>query len=221
MADLGTATIQCTLGAGYIDTSEAERLEGEIAGKNAEIAALEAKIVELNGKIETSKADVLADFKSVIDGTAVNPELPEGLTTIRMYKFYYAENLAMTKLPGTISVIEQHAFDGCRKLALTELPAALTRLGEGCFEYCFNNDNCAKELEMPAGLKRIDDSAFFMGMKLQRITFKGTPDSVSSLAFRNAGITAINVPWAEGEVSGAPWGATKATINYNYTGGEA
>lgn len=37
MADLGTATIQCTLGAGYIDTSEAERLEGEIAGKDAEL----------------------------------------------------------------------------------------------------------------------------------------------------------------------------------------
>jgi hypothetical protein len=26
------------------------------------------------------------------------------------------------------------------------------------------------------------------------------------------------VPWAEGAVANAPWGATNATINYNYTG---
>jgi hypothetical protein len=31
-------------------------------------------------------------------------------------------------------------------------------------------------------------------------------------------LTTINAPWAEGAVSGAPWGATNATINYNYTG---
>ena len=31
-------------------------------------------------------------------------------------------------------------------------------------------------------------------------------------------LTTINVPWSEGEVAGAPWGATGATINYNYTG---
>jgi hypothetical protein len=33
-----------------------------------------------------------------------------------------------------------------------------------------------------------------------------------------ANITTINVPWAEGAVENAPWGATNATINYNYTG---
>ena len=28
----------------------------------------------------------------------------------------------------------------------------------------------------------------------------------------------INVPWVSGAVANAPWGATNATINYNYTG---
>ena len=32
-------------------------------------------------------------------------------------------------------------------------------------------------------------------------------------------LTEINVPWSEGQVEGAPWGARKATINYNYVGG--
>ena len=47
MADLGTATIRCTLGAGYIDTSKADLLEGEIAVKDAELVALEAKVAQL------------------------------------------------------------------------------------------------------------------------------------------------------------------------------
>lgn len=35
-------------------------------------------------------------------------------------------------------------------------------------------------------------------------------------AFSNSSVEVINVTWSEGEVAGAPWGATDATINYNY-----
>ena len=31
-------------------------------------------------------------------------------------------------------------------------------------------------------------------------------------------IEAINVPWAEGEVAGAPWGSKSSKINYNHKG---
>lgn len=195
MADLGTATIQCTLGAGYIDTSEAERLEGEIAGKDKEIAALEAKIVELNGKIETAKADVLADFASVIDRTIVNLELPEGLT-----------------------VIGDSAFEYCRKLTHLQLHPGLTKIAsKGCAD-CYT----LEIMELPATLETIQEYAFFNDYALATVTFNGKPASLGATAFKNCwNLTIINVPWAEGEVSGAPWGATNATINYNYTGGEA
>ena len=33
-------------------------------------------------------------------------------------------------------------------------------------------------------------------------------------------LTTINVPWSEGEVANAPWGATNAVINYDYKGDE-
>jgi hypothetical protein len=62
--------------------------------------------------------------------------------------------------------------------------------------------------------------AFYKDTGLTDITFKGTPMSIDSNAFAScSNLLTINVPWAEGEVSGAPWGATNATINYNYTGG--
>ena len=41
----------------------------------------------------------------------------------------------------------------------------------------------------------------------------------AKILFGCTNLTTINVPWAEGAVAGAPWGATNATINYNYTGG--
>lgn len=47
------------------------------------------------------------------------------------------------------------------------------------------------------------------------------PDSVTSIdntAFREMPDLTINCGFAEGAVSGAPWGATNATINYNYAG---
>ena len=54
---------------------------------------------------------------------------------------------------------------------------------------------------------------------MKTVTFKGKP-TISDSAFLNCGnLTTINVPWAEGEVANAPWGATNATINYNYTEG--
>lgn len=44
--------------------------------------------------------------------------------------------------------------------------------------------------------------------------------SIDSGAFSGCtNLTSIKVPWAEGAVANAPWGATNAAITYNYTGG--
>ena len=51
------------------------------------------------------------------------------------------------------------------------------------------------------------------------MTIKLTSDmtSIPKNAFMNCtALTDIYVPWSEGEVAHAPWGATNATINYNY-----
>lgn len=50
---------------------------------------------------------------------------------------------------------------------------------------------------LSSGITNIGDSAF---------------SGCTSLA-----LTTINVPWADGAVANAPWGATNATITYGYT----
>ena len=82
----------------------------------------------------------------------------------------------------------------------------------------YNNKN-AKTVTFPNGITFIDNNITSIS-SVETITFKGKPYEISSFAFESSfSLTTINVPFSEGEVSGAPWGATSATINYNYTGG--
>lgn len=116
-----------------------------------------------------------------------------GYTNIRNRLFYGCSKLALTSLPSGITTIGNYAFTNCSNLALTSLPSGVTTIGSQAFYRCSN---------------------------LVSITFEGKPTSVGSNSFSGCPkLTTINVPWAEGEVANAPWGATNATINYNYTGG--
>lgn len=86
----------------------------------------------------------------------------------------------------------------------------------------FAASNSLKVATLPSFITRIFGDIFSGCGNLKVVTLKGKPDYISNYAFRNSyndAITTINVPWAEGEVQGAPWGATNATINYNYTEG--
>lgn len=70
------------------------------------------------------------------------------------------------------------------------------------------------------GYTKIRDYAFYNCSALESITFEGTPTTINGNAFTGCtNLLTINVPWAEGAVANAPWGATNATINYNYTVG--
>lgn len=131
-------------------------------------------------------------FKNAIERKGNPINLPSDLTKIGDYAFFNYKNLVLTSLPEGITSIGAHAFNGCTNLALTSLPAGITSIGSEAFYSC---------------------------TRLTTLTFKGTPTTISSTAFRFCfNLTTINVPWSEGAVANAPWGATKATINYDYVG---
>ena len=141
--------------------------------------------------------------------------LPTGLTSIGQNAFVNCTRLALTSLPEGLTSIAVWAFGGCTNLALTSLPTGLTSIGQNAFLGCTN----LALTSLPAGVTSIGDSAFYNCTSLTSITFKGTPTSIASNAFGGCtNLTDIKVPWSKGAVANAPWGATNATITYNYTG---
>ena len=142
-------------------------------------------------------------------------EIPDNIGYIGDIAFQNCTNLALTSLPEGLMSIELGAFDGCTNLALTSLPDGLTSIGHSAFQRCTS----LALTSLPAGLTSISYEAFKNCTSLTSITFKGTPSSIMSSAFSGCiNLTDIKVPWAEGAVANAPWGATNATITYNYVG---
>ena len=122
-------------------------------------------------------------------------------------------SVIITSLPEGLTSIGDSAFSSCSNLALTYLPEGITSIGNSAFSSCSN----LALTSLPEGITSIGNNAFFNCSKLTSLTFEGKPDSIDQKAFYYCNnLTTINVPWAEGAVAGAPWGATNATINYNY-----
>ena len=169
------------------------------------------------------------------DGNLIEAKV-YGYTKIRKNAFYFCDKLSTVNFPPELKSIGSSSFYGCAitndslpdgitdigghafyssKVTLSRLPNALTKIGAYAFGYCYN----LSMTTLPAQLRTIEDAAFVY-CKFKSMTFMGTPESIASNAFVYCtNLTTINVPWAEGAVANAPWGATNATINYNYTEG--
>ena len=148
--------------------------------------------------------------------------LPPNLTTIASGAFYGCTNLALTSLPSGITSIEATAFRECTHLAFTALPTGVTTLGTSAFYLAKNN-----ALTTITGTgATINGTAFSSCWRPSSqtgydgqphsITFLGVPTSIAATAFStNEMLTDIYVPWSQGDVANAPWGAPNATVHYN------
>ena len=180
-------------------------------------------------------------FKSIIEQTATSPVLPDNLTYIGPYTFYRQNNLISPVLPSGIQAIDSYAFAGCYNLTFTSthgLPPSLLYIGKYAFDQCMQLNflgfpNALSEISegafrecqalsisfLPMNLKNIGNYAFQNCMSLTEIQFRSKPNFISPTAFVGCtNLTEIYVPWSENAVANAPWGATNATIHYNYMG---
>lgn len=193
----------------------------------AEYLIEEEKLTELADILREKYPTVAEVCKLVTDRASFNVDaLPESVTEIGPYAFYGCESLALTELPESVTDIGHAAFQNCKNLALTKLPDGLLRIGTiaaygSTSGYQFYNCENLAITEIPASVIGIYGNFAFSNCKgLTTITFNGTPESIDSTVFNGCtNLLTINVPWAEGEVANAPWSATNATINYNYTEG--
>jgi hypothetical protein len=139
-------------------------------------------------------------------------ELTVNVDRVRDFAFAEAFNLKAIILPNATE-IGVMALANCTILESIEMPN-VEYIGEAAFMFSFG----AISLKIPSSVKVIDIEAF-SDCGIAEVTFEGTPESIASNTFQGCqNLETINVPWSFGEVDEAPWGATSATINYNYKG---
>lgn len=95
---------------------------------------------------------------------------------------------------SNITTIGASAFDGCTALSSVPNIPNVNTIGNFAFRGCTS----LTEVKLPSTITSINGGAFTGCTNIQH----------------------IYCPWAEGTVANAPWGATKATIHYNYVEGE-
>lgn len=122
-------------------------------------------------------------------------DIPNGIWTIGNEAFCDCTNLTMTELPAGLMSIGGYAFANCPNITMSYLPPSMTTIFAGAFK------NCTGLTTMTFASKVTS-----IGSEMPSNVFEGCTN-----------LTTINVPWAEGAIANAPWGATNATINYNYT----
>ena len=208
----GTGSYEIPTGNQYYGLRNLTIYKGDRAEANS-VAGITADMIAEGGLAEVNlpNATTIKQYAFYSDKALVNISMPK-VTDIRNAAFAECSNLAITSLPSELTVLGSGCFTKCKELQLTELPDTLTVIDASVFSSCSK----LAITEIPASVRTIGAGAFSF-CTFPSITFKGKPISMYGAFQNNSNIKIINVPWAEGAVADAPWGATNAVVTYNYT----
>ena len=136
-------------------------------------------------------------------------------TKMREYQCTELFNLRDVILNPSWVTLESYSFQRCVSLKNINLENITT----------FNRNSMEETMALEqvifsANLLAINQRAFYRSGITSAIFLNATDNlpTIANDAFHQASqLKDIYVPWAEGEVANAPWGATNATIHYNTT----
>jgi hypothetical protein len=122
--------------------------------------------------------------------------------------FYYCTSLTEVKFPAGLTTIGRDAFNKCTSLSNLELPSGVTTIGDNAF-----NGTAFTKFVVPESVTSIGSGAFAYCSNLQEIEIPSGVTSLNSLTFYGCtNLTKITIHKPENSLSGAPWGATNATV---------
>lgn len=136
-------------------------------------------------------------------------KLSDSLTTIQERVFRDTDLLEIV-FPDSVASIGEYVCYGCSSLKKAALSPNITEIPTSAFAECTS----LVEVVIPNGIESIGVGAFIRSA-LTDVDIPASVTSISSGAFSNCdSLTRIVVRKAEDSISGAPWGATNATVTW-------
>ena len=107
-------------------------------------------------------------------------KLPQGITALEDYAFYYCSLLESIELPEGITSIPGSCFDCCSNLQSVAIPNSVTSIGGSAFSGCYN----LTSLSLPEGVTSIGNSAFYNCSNLTTLYLPKSLKSIGQNAFQ-------------------------------------
>ena len=135
--------------------------------------------------------------------------IPKGTTSLST-TFCDCTSLTSVTIPNSVTSIESGVFQNCTSLKEITIPDSVTELGNNAF-----SNTGLTSMTLPNSITAIGPSAFSENAKLESIVMSKNLQYVSADAFTDCPL--LTTIYYSGSVSGAPWGATNATVKPNNT----
>ena len=128
-----------------------------------------------------------------------------------IYNLHFHGNLTANGTGGG----GRDVFAGCALMRSFRVDGVFTASTISSSATMFSNCSSLADVKL-LGSPRVGSNVFKNVTALKRVIIASTPTSLHSSAFTGCtGVTDVYVSWSEGDVAGAPWGMTNATVHYD------
>jgi len=155
--------------------------------KNITVDSTNTNYTSLNGVLYNKSMAQLIASPTGISG---NFSIPNSVTSIDEYAFYYCTGLTSITIPNSVTSIGSNAFSECRSLTSVTIPDSVTSIGSVAFRFCHG----LTSITIGNGVTSIGNSAFYGCTGLTNITIPSSVTSIGGEAFVGCtGLTSITL----------------------------
>ena len=117
-------------------------------------------------------------------------EIPDGVTTIGNYAFYYCSGLTSVNIGNGVTTIGNNAFQDCSKLTSVNIGKGVTSIGYSAFSGCFR----LTSVTIPNSVTTIGNSAFYSCSGLTSVNIGNGVTSIGNDAFSGCSkLTSVHI----------------------------
>ena len=117
--------------------------------------------------------------------------IPNSVTTIGDWAFYYCFNLSTVTIPNSVTTIEKRAFAGCTDLTAVTIPNSVKTIGDEAFAYCIG----LTSVTIPNSVTTLGNEAFSNCSGLSTVIISNSVTTIGTYTFAYCdGLTAVTIP---------------------------